>query len=338
MIDLTKTIDLSTTYLGLKLKSPLVASASPLCMEVGDVRRLEDAGASAVVLHSLFEEQIEIESEELNRFLFESSGSSAEAGTELPELMHPVRKAEGYLKHIQACKQAVRIPVIASLNGSSKGGWLDYAARMEQAGADALELNIYHIPVDPAVTGDEVEQRYIDLVTAVKSTLKIPVAVKLGPYFSSLPNMARKLDAAGANGLVLFNRFYQPDFDLEALEVVPNLILSNSHELLLRLNWIAVLYGAVKADLALTGGVHSAVDVVKSMMAGAKVAMMTSALLKRGIGYLDTIATELLVWMGEHEYDSIKQMQGSMSRNAVPQPSAFERANYMKVLSSYAIR
>ena len=338
MIDLTKTIDLSTTYLGLKLKNPLVASASPLCMEVGDVRRLEDAGASAVVLHSLFEEQIEIESDELNRFMGASSEISAEAGTELPELMHPVRNAEGYLKHIQECKKAVRIPVIASLNGSSKGGWLDYATRMEQAGADALELNIYHIPIDPAVAGEQVEQLYVDLVKAVKSTVKIPVAVKLGPYFSSMPNMARKLDAAGADGMVLFNRFYQPDFDLEALEVVPNLILSNSHELLLRLNWIAVLYGAVKADLALTGGVHKAEDVVKSMMAGAKVAMMTSALLKRGIGYLDTIATELLVWMGEHEYDSIRQMQGSMSRNAVPQPAAFERANYMKVLSSYAIR
>jgi dihydroorotate dehydrogenase (fumarate) len=338
MIDLTKTIDLSTTYLGLKLKNPLVASSSPLCMEVGDVRRMEDAGASAVVLHSLFEEQIEIESEELNRFLFESAGASAEAGTELPELMHPVRTAEGYLKHIQACKKAVQIPVIASLNGSSKGGWLDYATKMEQAGADALELNIYHIPVDPAVTGEQVEQQYVDLVKAVKSTVKIPVAVKLSPYFSSLPNMARKLDAAGVNGMALFNRFYQPDFDLEAMEVVPNLILSNSHELLLRLNWIAVLYGSVKADLALTGGVHGAVDVVKSMMAGARVAMMTSALLKRGIGYLDTIATELLVWMGEHEYDSIQQMQGSMSRNAVPKPSAFERANYMKVLSSYAIR
>jgi dihydroorotate dehydrogenase (fumarate) len=338
MIDLTKTIDLSTTYLGLKLKNPLVASASPLCMEVGGVRRMEDAGASAVVLHSLFEEQIDIESEELNRFLFESSGTSAEAGTNLPELMHPVRSTEGYLKHIQECKKAVQIPVIASLNGSSKGGWLDFATRMEQAGANALELNIYHIPVDPAVTGEQVEQLYIDLVKAVKSSVKIPVAVKLGAYFSSMPNMARKLDAAGADGLVLFNRFYQPDFDLEALEVAPNLILSNSHELLLRLHWIAVLYGSVKADLALTGGVHSAVDVVKSMMAGARVAMMTSALLKRGIGYLDTIATELLLWMGEHEYDSIRQMQGSMSRNAVPQPGAFERANYMKVLSSYAIR
>jgi dihydroorotate dehydrogenase (fumarate) len=232
----------------------------------------------------------------------------------------------------------VKIPIIASLNGDTKGGWLRYAKQIEQAGADALELNIYYIPVDASVTGDQVERKYIDLVEAVKAEVSIPVAVKLGSSFSSMANMAKKLDAAGANALVLFNRFYQPDFDLEALEVVPNLILSNSHELLLRLHWIAVIYGSVKADLALTGGVHSATDVVKAMMAGARVAMMTSALLKRGISYLDTLSTELLVWMGEHEYDSIRQMQGSMSRNAVPQPSAFERANYMKVLSSYAMR
>jgi dihydroorotate dehydrogenase (fumarate) len=232
----------------------------------------------------------------------------------------------------------VKIPIIASLNGTTTGGWLSYAKQIQQAGADALELNIYYIPTDPNVTADQVEQKYIDLVRAVKSEVYIPVAVKLGPYFSAMANMARKLDAAGANGLVLFNRFYQPDYDLEALEVVPNLILSNSHELLLRLHWIAVIYGSIKADMALTGGVHSATDVVKTMMAGAKVAMMTSALLKRGISYIDTIATELLIWMGEHEYDSIKQMQGSMSRNAVPQPGAFERANYMKVLSSYAMR
>jgi dihydroorotate dehydrogenase (fumarate) len=245
---------------------------------------------------------------------------------------------EAYLKHIAKCKQAVQIPIIASLNGTTTGGWLEYAKEMQQAGADALELNIYHIPVDPDVSGDQVEQQYIDLVHAVKQEVTIPVSVKLGPYFSSMANMAKRLDGAGADGLVLFNRFYQPDYDLEALEVVPNLILSNSHELLLRLHWIAVIYGNVRADLALTGGVHSATDVVKSMMAGAKIAMMTSALLKRGITFLDTINTELLVWMGEHEYDSIKQMQGSMSRSAVPQPGAFERANYMKVLSSYAMR
>ncbi len=338
MIDLSKTIDLSTTYLGLKLKNPLVASSSPMCEDVGNVRRLEDNGAGAVVLHSLFEEQIEHESDELDRFMTESAGLSAESVTHLPELTHRVMGPEAYLAHIVKCKKAVRIPVIASLNGNTTGGWMRYARQIEQAGADALELNIYHIPVDPDATGEQVEQRYVDLVRAIKDEVRIPVAIKLGPYFSSMANMAKKLDAAGANGLVLFNLFYQPDYDLESLEVVPNLILSNSHELLLRLHWIAIIYGSIRADLALTGGVHCATDVVKAMMAGAKIAMMTSALLKRGISYLDTISTELLIWMGEHEYDSIRQMQGSMSRQAVPQPGAFERANYMKVLSSYAMR
>jgi dihydroorotate dehydrogenase (fumarate) len=245
---------------------------------------------------------------------------------------------EDYLEHIRKCKRAVAIPIIASLNGFTLGGWLRYAKQMEQAGADALELNIYYLPVDPDVSGEQVERNCVELVKAVRAEVRIPLAVKLGPYFSSPANMARKLDAAGANALVLFNRFYQPDYDLETLEVVPNLILSNSHGLLLRLHWIAVIYGSAKADLALTGGVHNATDVIKAMMAGAKIAMLTSALLKRGIGYLDTLTTELLLWMGEHEYDSIKQMQGSMSRNAVPQPAAFERANYLKVLSSYAMR
>ena len=338
MIDLSKTIDITTTYLGLTLKSPLVASSSPMCEEVGNIRRMEDAGAAAVVLHSLFEEQIERESDELDRFIRNTSEVSAEATTELPELMHRVRGPDTYLEHVRKCKQAVRIPVIASLNGTTAGGWLKYAKQMEQAGADALELNIYHIPVSPDVTGEAVERQYVELVQAVRKEVQIPLAVKLGPYFSSTANVAKKLDAAGANGLVLFNRFYQPDFDLEALEVTPNLMLSSPHELLLRLHWIAVLYGRVDADLALTGGVHSATDVVKSMMAGAKVAMMTSALLKRGIGYLDTVTTELLVWMGEHEYDSIRQMRGSMSRNAAPQPEAFERVNYMRMLGSYSMR
>jgi dihydroorotate dehydrogenase (fumarate) len=338
MIDLSKTIDLSTTYLGLKLKNPIVASSSPMSASVDNIRRMEDAGAAAVVLYSLFEEQVEVESMDLDRFLLDSSELSSEAVTHFPELTRAVVGGEAYLEHLRRAKQAVGIPVIASLNGVSGGGWLRYARDMQQAGADALELNIYYIPVDPDVSSDRVEQQYVDLVRAVRREVTIPVAVKLGPYFSSMANFARKLDAAGADALVLFNRFYQPDFDLEALEVVPNLVLSNSHELLLRLHWIAILYGSIKADLALTGGAHNATDVVKAMMAGAKVAMMTSALLKRGISYLDTIATELLVWMGEHEYDSIRQMQGSMSRNAVPQPQAFERANYLKVLSSYSMR
>jgi dihydroorotate dehydrogenase (fumarate) len=338
VIDLSKTIDLSTTYLGLRLKNPLVASSSPMCEDVGNIRRMEDAGAAAVVLHSLFEEQITLESDALDESFARGSGLSPEALTHFPELRHRVMGPEAYLSHIVKCKQAVRIPVIASLNGTTNGGWLTYAKQMEQAGADALELNIYYIPVDPDRTGEQVEQQYVDLVKAVKSEVRVPVAVKLGPFFSSMANMARRLDAAGADSLVLFNRFYQPDYDLEQLEVVPNLILSNSHDLFLRLHWIAVLYGTVKADLALTGGVHTATDVVKAMMAGSRIAMMTSALLKRGISYLDTLSTELLIWMGEHEYDSIRQMQGSMSRSAVPQPGAFERANYMKGLGSYSMR
>jgi dihydroorotate dehydrogenase (fumarate) len=338
MIDLSKTIDLSTTYLGLKLKNPLVASSSPMCEDVANIRRMEDAGAAAVVLHSLFEEQIEVESDELDRFLTETASVSSEATTSFPELNSPVRSAEGYLEHIAKCKKAVKIPIIASLNGTTKGGWLRYR-QGDSAGrrrcARAEHLLHPDRPQPHRRSGRAAVHR---LVQAIRAEVRIPLAVKLGPYFSSLANMGQKLDAAGVDGLVLFNRFYQPDYDLEELEVVPNLILSNSHELLLRLHWIAVLYGNIKADMALTGGVHTATDVIKAMMAGAKVAMMTSALLKRGISYLDTLSTELLVWMGEHEYDSIKQMQGSMSRNAVPQPKAFERANYVKVLSSYAMR
>ncbi len=338
MIDLSKTIDITTTYLGLNLKSPLVASSSPMCEDIANIRRMEDAGASAVVLHSLFEEQIERESDELDRFIGQGAEFSYEATSHFPELLHHVAGPDTYVEHVRKCKEAVGIPIIASLNGTSIGGWIQYAKQMEQAGADALELNIYHIPVSPDDTGESVEKKYVELVQAVRKEIKIPLGVKLGPYFSSLANVCKKLDAAGADGLVLFNRFYQPDFDLEALTVTPNLMLSSPHELLLRLHWIAILYGQVEADLALTGGVHSATDVVKSMMAGAKVAMLTSALLKRGIGYLDTLTTELLVWMGEHEYDSIRQMRGSMSRNAAPQPEAFERVNYMRMLGSYSMR
>jgi dihydroorotate dehydrogenase (fumarate) len=338
MTDLSQTIDLSTRYLRLKLKNPLVASSSPLCEDVGNIRRLEDAGAAAVVLHSLFEEQIALESEELDRAISAAEERGPEALSHFPDMTGYNLGPDGYLNHIRKCKEAVRIPIIASLNGVSKGGWISHAKEMQQAGADAIELNIYYIPNDLDTTGAAVEQMYIDLVREVKSSVQIPVAVKLGPYFSSTGNMARRLDAAGADALVLFNRFYQPDFDLEALEVVPNLILSNPHELLLRLHWIAVLYGKIKADLALTGGVHSATDVVKAMMAGARVAMMTSALLKKGIKYLDTVATELLIWMNEHEYTSIRQMQGSMSRQSVARAAAFERANYMTVLSSYTMR
>jgi dihydroorotate dehydrogenase (fumarate) len=329
--------DLSTKYLGLDLKNPLVASAGPLTKDLDNFRRLEDAGAAAIVLHSLFEEQINLESYELDRWLSPNEGF-AEAQTYLPDLTDYNIGPEGYVEHIHKAKQAVGIPVIGSLNGVSTGGWIRYAKLIEEAGADALELNIYYLSVNPAFDSAQVEMMQRDLVAEVKSSIGIPVAVKLGPYFSAIPNMMVKLDQAGADGLVLFNRFYQPDFDLESLQVVPNLILSNSQELLMRLHWVAILYGSVKADMAITGGVHTATDVVKSMMAGARVAMMTSALLRHGIGHLETVRSQLIEWMVEHEYESITEMQGSMSLRSVPEPDAFERANYMRVLSSYTTR
>jgi len=331
-------IDVTTTYLGLNLRNPLVASASPLTEDLGNVRKIEDAGAAAVVLHSLFEEQIDLESHELDRFLGAGTESFPESLTYLPELNWYNRGPDGYLEHLYRVKRAVQIPIIASLNGSSPGGWTKYARRMEQAGADALELNIYFIPTRAEVTSAEVERTYCDLVREVRTSVRIPIAVKLSPYFSATANMASQLDEAGASALVLFNRFYQPDFDLENLEVVPNLALSDSYELLLRLHWVAILYGNIRADLAVTGGVHTAEDALKAVMAGAKVAMMTSALLKNGTGHFERILEDLRRWMEEHEYESIRQMRGSMAMRSVANPSAFERANYMRVLSSYALR
>jgi len=330
--------DLTTTYLGLELKNPLVVSPSPLSEELGNLRQMEDSGAAAVVLHSLFEEQVALETEELHRYLSEGTESFAESLTYLPDMTRYNRGPEGYLELIRQARGAVGIPVIASLNGVSPGGWLDYAQKIEEAGASALELNIYFLATDPDVSAAEIEQMYCDLVTRVKENLHIPVAVKLGPYFSALANFARRLDQAGADALVLFNRFYQPDFDLENLEVLPTVSLSNSHELLLRLHWVAILYGHVNANLAVTGGVHTAEDVLKSMMAGAKVAMMTSALLRNGISHLEVVRADLVDWMEEHEYESIRQMQGSLSLESVASPAAFERANYMRVLSSYTLR
>jgi dihydroorotate dehydrogenase (fumarate) len=330
--------DLTTTYLGLTLKNPLVASSSPLCQEVGNIRQMEDAGASAVVLHSLFEEQLTLESQDLDHFLTHGTESFAEALTYFPDLDDYKLGPEEYLEHIRKAKAAVQIPVLASLNGVSTGGWIRHAKKIEQAGADALELNVYYIPTDPDMSGAQVEQMYMDLVRDVRASIKIPVAVKLGPYFSAMASMAHRLEKAGANGLVLFNRFYQPDFDLERLEVTPNLVLSRSDELRLRLTWVGILYGHTKADMAITGGVHTAEDVIKSMMAGARVAMMTSALLRNGIAYLKTLHAGILEWMEKHEYTSIQQMQGSMSQKSVAEPAAFVRANYMKVLRSYALK
>lgn len=328
-------IDLSTSYLELNLKNPLVASPSPLCEDVDNIRRMEDAGAAAVVLHSLFEEQITLKSRELDRYLTQGTERFAESLTYFPDLGSYKLGPDEYLEHIHRAKNSVDIPIIGSLNGVSAGGWIGYAEEIEEAGADALELNIYYIPTSSNMTSDQVEQIYIDLVKAVKENISIPVTVKLNPYFSSMPNVARQLDQAGADALVLFNRFYQPDLDMENLEVVPNLVLSTSNELRLRLRWVAILFGHIRADMAVTGGVHTAEDALKAMMVGAKVAMMTSALLKNGIEHLRKVRSDILNWMEEHEYESIHQMQGTMSQWTVPDPAAFERANYMKVLSSY---
>ncbi len=327
--------ELMTTYLGLQLSSPLVASASPLSKKVDSVRRLEEAGAAAVVMYSLFEEQITHESFELDHYLDLGTHTYAECMSYFPDLAMYNVGPEPYLEHLRRVKQAVRIPVIGSLNGVSSGGWVDYARRIEEAGADALELNIYYLPANPEVTAADLEEMYISLVRDVREEVKIPIAVKLSPFFTALPNMARRLVEAGANGLVLFNRFYQPDIDLEMLDVIPNLELSTSHDLRLPLRWIALLYGRVRADFALTGGVHAAADVVKAVMAGANITMLASELLANGIGRLTAIRQNLDAWLAEHDYVSIAQMRGSMSQRGVAEPAAFERANYMKALNTF---
>ena len=329
------TVDLTTTYMGIPLVNPLVASASPLSKKVDLVRRIEDAGASAIVMYSLFEEQITHESRELDHYLTRGTEHYAEAISYFPDLGHYNIGPEPYLEHLHRVKRAVNIPVIASLNGVSSGGWTDYALRMQEAGADAIELNIYYLPTDPHLSGAELEQSYVELVSSVRAHVRIPIALKLSPFFTSLPNMARRFADAGADALVLFNRFYQPDFDLEQLEVVPNLQLSSSADLRLPLSWIAMLYGRVPVDLALTSGVHSAKDVLKATMAGANVAMIASELLANGIYRIRDILADLRAWMIEHEYESIEQMRGSMSQRAVAEPAAFERANYMKALNTY---
>jgi dihydroorotate dehydrogenase (fumarate) len=328
-------VDLTTTYLGLQLKNPLVASASPLSKRLDTARRLEEAGAAAIVMYSLFEEQISHESRELDHYLSRGADTYAEALSYFPDFERYNIGPERYLEHLYRVKQAVGIPVIGSLNGVSSGGWTEYARLIEQAGADAIELNIYYLPSDPALTSAALEDNYAQLVAAVRAEVRIPVAVKLSPFFTALPHVARRLVDAGANGLVLFNRFYQPDFDLERLEVTPNLTLSTSIDLRLPLHWIAILYGRVACDLALTSGVHTAEDVLKAMMAGANVAMMTSELLANGVYRIADILKDLRGWMIEREYESITQMRGSMSQRAVAEPAAFERANYLRMLNSF---
>lgn len=329
-------MDLTTTYLGLNLKNPLVPSSSPLSRNLGSLKRMEDCGASAIVLYSLFEEQITLESHTLNNYLTQGVESFPEALTYFPEAAEYETGPAEYLEHIQKAKNSLDIPIIASLNGVSTGGWVKYARDIQEAGADALELNIYYMPTDHNLNGNEVEQIYLDVLRDVKEAVSLPVAMKLSPYFSALANIAQQMDEGGADGLVLFNRFYQPDLDIENLEVVPHLVLSTSSELRLPLRWIAILYGRIEADLALTSGIHTAEDVLKALMAGASVTMMASELLRNGIDRLGEILVDLERWLVEYEYESVNQMQGSLSQINCAEPAAFERANYMRVLSSFA--
>jgi dihydroorotate dehydrogenase (fumarate) len=330
--------DLSTSYLGLKLRAPLVASSSPLCDSAENIARLEDHGIAAVVLPSLFEEQLELESASVDDDLARGADSFPEALSYFPDLRTYNLGPDRYLELIRQAKQRVEIPVIASLNGVSTGGWIQYAQLFEDAGADAVELNIYTIATDPAQSGAAVESNLLELVSAVRRSLRIPMAVKLSPFFSAPANMGRRLDEAGADGLVLFNRFYQPDFNIEDQAVVSTLALSNPEELLLRLHWTAILCGRVRADLGITGGVHTAEDVVKCIMAGARVAFMASALLKHGARHAERVLADLHRWLDSHGYTSISEMCGSMGYDAVPDTSAYERGNYMRVLSSYTLK
>lgn len=328
-------MNLTTNYLGFELPHPIVPSASPLSQTLDGIRQMEDAGAPAIVMYSLFEEQIEGESHLLDHYLSYGTESFPEALDYFPELESYNVGPDSYLELVHNAKAATDIPIIGSLNGASTGGWIDYARLIEEAGADALELNIYHIPTDPNRTGAEVEQMYVDIVRSVKEAISIPLAVKLGPYFSAFANMAAQMRDAGADALVLFNRFYQPDFDLDALEVTPNLVLSHPTELRLPLRWVALLYKRISVDLAITSGVHAPEDVIKGLMAGATVMMTTSALLRHGVDHIGVLRHGLQEWMVAHEYESVEQMRGSMSQVNVAQPDAFERANYMKVLQSW---
>jgi len=328
-------VDMSTEYLGLKLDNPLVPSSSPMSKHLDSARRLEDAGAAALVLHSLFEEKIEEEDARLSRFFHQQSLGHGEADS-----FHPVPDnyrsyEEQYLEHLVSVKSALGIPVIASLNGTSAGGWTSYAKQLEDAGADALELNVYYVPAAAKEDGASVEQRYLDILEAVRGQVKVPVALKLSEHLSAPFHFATQLEKAGADGLVLFNRFYQPDIDLETLEIVPKLELSTSDEALMRIRWIAILYGRVRCSLAITGGVHNRYDAIKALLAGADVVHMCSALLRRGPGHLAKVHKAMVEWMEEHEYESVEQLKGSVSHANLAGSSAFLRANYLRVLDSY---
>ena len=325
-------MDLTTRYLGLNLRTPLVPSASPLSNKIEGIKRLEDAGASAVVLHSLFEEQVKSELDEVQAHLMYGSDSFPESLTFFPQPSEFITGPEEYLNKIRKAKESVQIPIIASLNCSAIGGWVDYAKKIQQAGADALELNIYSIPTQMDYTSVEIEQTYIDIVQAVLAVVHIPVALKLSPFFSNMANMARRLDQLGVGGLVLFNRFYQPDINLDVLEVQAGVKLSTAQDMLLPLRWIAILYGRVKADLAATGGIHSALDAIKMLMAGADIVMLCSVLLKNGLDSIRGIETDMSNWLSEHDYESVRQLLGSMSQKNCSDPSAFERAHYMRAI------
>lgn len=328
-------MDLSTTYLGLKLKHPVIASASPFTHSLDGFKKLEDAGLAAIVMHSLFEEQLTGEAAAMEFLTTQGSESFAEATSYFPKVDNYVLGPDEYLELIHKAKATVKVPVIASLNGVTPGGWIEYARKIQQAGADALELNVYYLATDPFQPGEVVERNYVEVLKTVRSQVKIPVAVKLSPYFSNLANMARRLDEAGANGLVLFNRFYQPDLDLEKLEVWPHVDLSTSAELKLPLRWIAILYGRVKCALAATSGIHTSQDVLKAVMAGADVTMMCSALYANGLGHVAKVVKGIEAWGMEHDYKSVTQMKGSMSQKSVAEPAAYERANYMKTIQSF---
>jgi dihydroorotate dehydrogenase (fumarate) len=331
------TIDIRVKYLGLSLRSPLVPSASPLSADIGNIKKFEDVGAGAVVLPSVFEEQIQKEDEELEKHLSAGTESFAEATTFFPTPKEFKLGPDQYLELIRKAKESVRIPVIASLNGSSPGGWTDYAKKIQEAGADALELNIYYIPTDGKLRSSAIESSYIDILTLVRKSVTIPIAVKLSPFFTSMVNMAKRLTKAGADGLVLFNRFYQPDINLEALEVENSVLLSTPQARRVPLRWIAILYGQVKADLAATSGIHSGHDALKMLMAGATITMMCSALLKNGINHIQTVEKEMVEWMEKHEYESVEQLRGCLSQKKCPDPSAFERAQYIRALQGFKI-
>ena len=328
-------MNLTTNYLGFKLRTPLVPSASPLSEKIDNIRRMEDAGASAVVFHSLFEEQVRRDRHDLQFYLDQGTESYAESLTYFPETAHFKVGPEAYLEHIAQAKAAVHIPIIGSLNGTTFGGWMKYAQQISQAGADALELNIYNVQTDPDRTAEDIENEYLTIIASIKAQINIPVAVKLSPFFSNFAHFARRVERNGANALVLFNRFYQPDIELETLEISPNILLSTPMAMRLPMRWIAMLYGRIGANLAATSGIHRASDALKMLMAGADVTMLCSVLLRRGIDHIKVIEQDMREWMEEHEYESVEQLKGSMSQKNCPDPGAFERAQYMRALATY---